>query len=294
MKIGFIGLGRMGQGMAANLVRAGHAVVVFNRTAARAQALGTSGAEVATSPAGAARDAEVIVTMLADDSAVEMVTLGEAGTLAALPRGAVHVGMSTVSVALQRRLVEAHAGAGQRYLAAPVFGRPEAAAAGQLRIVAAGDEAALAQARPALAAMGAVIHHVGADPAAASAVKLAGNFLLAAAIEALGEATAMVRGAGVDPNVLVEIVCGGLFRSPIYESYGRMIVEGRYTPVGFALPLGLKDIRLALAAADETKVAMPVASVLHDRFLAALGRGLGELDWAALGRLASEDAGQRG
>jgi 3-hydroxyisobutyrate dehydrogenase-like beta-hydroxyacid dehydrogenase len=294
MRVAFVGLGRMGRGMAASLVRAGHDVTVFNRSAAKAEPLRAAGARVAASPAQAAAGAQALVTMLADDTAVAAVTFGDGGTLAALPAGAVHVGSSTVSVALQRRLADAHTGAGQHYLAAPVFGRPEAAAGGQLRIVAAGEKAALDLARPALEAMGSSVHPVGSDAAAASAVKLAGNVLLAAAIEAMGETTALVRGLGVDPHVLFEIVFAGLFRAPIYESYGRMIVEGSYSPAGFALPLGLKDVRLALAAADEAGVAMPVASVVRDRFMAAVARGMGELDWAALGRLAAEDAGQQG
>jgi 3-hydroxyisobutyrate dehydrogenase-like beta-hydroxyacid dehydrogenase len=293
MRMAFAGLGRMGTPMAANLVRAGHAVAVYNRSAGRAAGLETLGAIVTASPAAAAAGAELAVTMLADDAAVEQVVLGADGLLGALPRGAAHVSMSTISVALSRRLAAAHADAGQRYVAAPVFGRPEAAAAAKLWIVAGGEEAAVAACRPAFDALGQGVIVAGSEPEAANAVKLAGNFLLASTIEALAEAQTLARAWGVDPGTFMAVI-NALFRSPVVESYGGAIAARRFEPAGFALALGLKDVRLTLAAADARSVPMPFASCLHDRFLAAAGRGMGGIDWSGIARLAAEDAGLDG
>ncbi len=290
MRIAFIGLGRMGTPMAANLLRAGHAVAVFNRSAGRTAELEALGATVAASPAAAAAGAEVAVTMLADDAAVEQVVLGADGLLGALPRGAVHAAMSTISAALSRRLAAAHAAVGQRYVAAPVFGRPEAAAAAKLWIVAGGDEAAIAACRPAFDAIGQGVFIAGPAPEAANAVKLAGNFMLASTIEALAEAQTLARAWGVDPGAFMTVM-NALFRSPVVENYGGAIAARRFEPAGFALALGLKDMRLALAAADARSVPMPFASCLHDRFLAAAGRGMGGIDWSGIARLAAADAG---
>ncbi len=293
MRIAFAGLGRMGAPMAANLVRAGHAVAVFNRSAGRTAELEALGATVAASPAAAAAGAEVAVTMLADDAAAEQVALGADGLLGALPRGAVHASMSTISVALSRRLAAAHAAAGQRYVAAPVFGRPEAAAAAKLWIVAGGEEGAVAACRPAFDALGQGVIVAGSEPEAANVVKLAGNFMLASTIEALAEAQTLARAWGVDPGTLMTVM-NALFRSPIVENYGGAIAARRFEPAGFALALGLKDMRLALAAADARSVPMPFASCLHDRFLAAVGHGLGAIDWSGIARLVAADAGLDG
>jgi len=290
MRIVFAGLGHMGAPMAANLLRAGHTVAVYNRSAGHAAELEALGATVAASPAAAAAGAEVAVTMLADDAAVEQVVLGADGLVGALSRGAVHASMSTISVALSRRLAAAHAAAGQRYVAAPVFGRPEAAATAKLWIVAGGDEAAIAACRPALDAIGQGVFVAGREPEAANVVKLAGNFMLASTIEALAEAQTLARAWGVDPGTLMTVM-NALFRSPIVENYGGAIAARRFEPAGFALALGLKDMRLALAAADARSVPMPFASTLHDRFLAATGRGMGGIDWSGIARLAAADAG---
>ena len=290
MNIGFIGLGSMDLPMARHLCQAGHTLTVYNRTRARADQLKHSNPVVADSPAAAGRDADVLVTMVADDAALEDVILGPQGALAALPRGAIHVSMSTISPALSRRLAERHRAAGQAYVAAPVFGRPDAAEAKKLWIVAAGPPDALERCRPVLDAMGQGVIVAGDDPPRANVIKLAGNFMLAAAIEAMGEAFALARKHGVAPAELLDVV-NRLFRSPIYENYGKLIAEQRYEPAGFKLKYGLKDIRLALQAAEEATAPMPLASLMRDRYLSAVARGWADIDWAGLARVAAADAG---
>jgi 3-hydroxyisobutyrate dehydrogenase-like beta-hydroxyacid dehydrogenase len=290
MKLGFIGLGHMGAAMAANLVKAGHQVSVFNRTAGRAAALIELGAREASSVA-AASDAEAVITMLSDDDALSQVAFGEAGLIGSLPRGAIHLSMSSISVALSKRLTQAHAQARQRYVAAPVFGRPAMASAGKLFIVVAGDPATIEACQPLLGAMGQKVIPIGADPAAANLVKLSGNFLTAAAIEAMGEAVALVGKAGIDRQTYIDLLTATVFNAAPYTSYGRLIARGEFEPAAFPAPLAYKDVRLALAAAESLRVPMPLASLLHDRFLRLLVAGGEHLDWAALGGLATQDAG---
>ena len=291
MKVGFIGLGSMGLPIARLLLQAGHTVVVYNRTRSRADPLKPLHPTIADSPAAAARGADVLVTMVADDAALEEVMLGASAALPALARGAIHVSMSTISPKLSRALAERHRTAGQEYVAAPVFGRPEAAEAKKLWIVVAGPAPAIERCRPLLDAMGQGVIVAGDDPGRANVIKLAGNFLLAAAIEAMGEAFALVRKYGVAPADLLEIVNGRLFRSPIYENYGKLIADERYEPAGFKLRYGLKDVRLALGAADDVAAPMPLASLMHDRYLSGVARGWGDIDWAGLARIAAADAG---
>jgi 3-hydroxyisobutyrate dehydrogenase-like beta-hydroxyacid dehydrogenase len=290
MRIGFIGLGHMGSGMAANLVRAGHHVTVHNRSPAKAEALMALGAKAATSVAEACRG-DAVITMLANDEAVESVVLGRDGILASLPAGALHVSSSTISIALSQRLSQEHAKAGQRFVAAPVFGRPDVAAAGRLFVVAGGEPAAVEAATPLLEAIGQKIFVVSDTPKAANLVKLSGNFLIASMIESLGEALALVAKGGVDQRRYLEILTSTLFDAPVYKTYGGLIAGGRFEPAGFAAPLGQKDIRLALAAADDLRVPMPLASLLRDRFLTLLAHGGDNLDWSAIGRLPAMDAG---
>jgi 3-hydroxyisobutyrate dehydrogenase-like beta-hydroxyacid dehydrogenase len=290
MNVGFIGLGRMGAGMAARLLQAGHGVTVYNRTAGRARALGEQGARTAAVIADACWG-EAVITMLADDDAVEQVVLGPGGVLESLPAGATHVSSSTIGVALSRRLAERHAGAGQRFVSAPVFGRPEAAAAGRLFVVAAGEEEALRAVGTLLEAIGQRTFVVSGDPSHANLVKLGGNFLIAAVIESLGEVLAFVQKGGVDQRQALEILTSTLFTAPVYRTYGGLIAEGAFEPAGFPAPLGQKDIRLALAAAEELRVPLPLASLLRDRFLSLLARGGERLDWSAIGRLPAIDAG---
>lgn len=293
MRTGFIGLGQMGAAMAASLLRGGHAVAVFNRSPAKAAPLLALGATAAASVAEACRG-EAVITMLADDAATESVVFGADGVLAALSPGAVHVACSTIGVALSRRLAEAHAAAGQLYLAAPVFGRPDAAAAARLVVVAGGDAAAVAAARPLLEAIGQRIFVMSDRPEAANLVKLSGNFLIAAVIESLGEAVALVGKGGVDPHAYLDLLTSTLFDAPIYRIYGGLIADRRFAPAGFAAPLGLKDIRLALAAGEELLVPLPLASLLRDRLLALLAQGGEALDWSAIAGLAAKDAGAEG
>jgi 3-hydroxyisobutyrate dehydrogenase-like beta-hydroxyacid dehydrogenase len=290
MKIGFIGLGHMGAAMAANLVRAGHDVTVFNRSPGRSSSLIELGAHEATSIAEASK-AEAVITMLADDSAASDVALGDGGLVAHLPKAAIHLSMSTISVALSKRLAQAHAQAGQRYAAAPVFGRPDMAAGAKLFIVAAGDAATIDACQPLLSAMGQKSFNIGVEPSAANLVKLSGNFLMASAIEALGEAVALIGKAGIDRRAYIELLTSSIFNAPAYKTYGALIAQGKFEPAGFAAPLGYKDIRLALAAAESLGVPMPLASLLHDRFLRLFAQGGDKLDWSALGGLAVQDAG---
>ena len=291
MKVGFIGLGHMGAGMAANLLRAGHEVTVYNRTLGKERALVEQGARAAGRVADACQG-EAVVTMLADDRAVEGVVFGDQGVIGSLGPRAIHLSMSTISVALSESLARAHAKAGQRFVAAPVFGRPDVAAAGKLFIVAAGAPDAVAACSPLLEALGQKTFSVGDEPQAANLVKLSGNFLLASVIEGLGEAMALVGKAGVDRHQYLELLTSTLFTAPVYKTYGGLIAEGKFEPAGFAAPLGYKDIRLTLAAADDLRVPMPVASLLRDRFLTLLAQGGEALDWSGIGQLAARDAGQ--
>lgn len=291
MKVGFIGLGSMGLPLARHALQAGHTVTVYNRTRDRAEPLRSLKPTIAATPAAAARGAEVLLTMVADDDALETVMAGEDGALTGLGRGAVHVSLSTISPRLSRSLAVRHRAAGQGYVAAPVFGRPEAAEAKKLWIVAAGPADALARCRPLLDELGQGVILAGADAARANVIKLAGNFLLAAAIEAMGEAFALARKYDIAPADLLEIVNGRLFRSPIYENYGKLIAEERYEPAGFKLRYGLKDVRLALGAAEEVAAPMPLASLMRDRYLSGVARGWGDIDWAGLARIAAADAG---
>jgi 3-hydroxyisobutyrate dehydrogenase-like beta-hydroxyacid dehydrogenase len=290
MKIGFIGLGRMGAAMAANLVKAGHDVTVFNRSPGKLRPLVELGAHAAGTVADACRG-ELVVTMLADDTAVADVAFPSGGIVSVLPKGAIHLSMSTISVALSKKLTEAHARAAQQFVAAPVFGRPDAAAAAKLYIVAAGNPSAVNMCKPLLDVLGQKTFSIGVEPSSANLVKLSGNFLLAAAIEALGEAIALIGKADIDPHVFVDLLTSSLFNAPAYKTYGGLIAESRFEPAHFAAPLGFKDIKLALAAAESLRVPMPLGSLLHDRFLRLLAEGGERLDWAAIGGLAARDAG---
>lgn len=293
MQVGFIGLGQMGAAMAANLVAAGHSVTVYNRSPAKAAPLVEKGARLAASVADACRG-EVVVTMLADDHAVGESAFGEGGIVASLASGALHASMSTISVELSEKMAAAHEAKGQHYIAAPVFGRPDAAAAAKLFVVTAGPPASVATAQPLFDAMGQRTFVVAERPSAANLVKLSGNFLIAAAIEALGEAVALVAKGGVDRKLYVELLTSTLFAAPAYRTYGGLIAEQRFEPAGFAAPLGLKDLRLALAAADGLEVPMPLASLLRDRLLALVAQGGADQDWSAIARLAARDAGLEG
>jgi 3-hydroxyisobutyrate dehydrogenase-like beta-hydroxyacid dehydrogenase len=290
MEVGIIGLGNMGSGIAKSLLRSGHRVTVYNRTRARADALAADGAIVAATPAGAC-SGEAVLTMLAHDAALESVVFADNGILGALPEGGLHVSLSTISVALSDKLTSAHATANQQFVAAPVFGRPDAAEAARLAIVAAGSKASVDRCRSLLEAMGPKLLVIGEQPSLANVVKLSGNFLIATVLESLSEVIAFARKSGLDPNALLDFLTSTLFNAPVYKTYGGLIVEGKHEPAGFALPLGLKDVHLVLQAAEAQSVPMPIASVIRDRFLTAMARGNEHSDWSVLGRIAAEDAG---
>jgi 3-hydroxyisobutyrate dehydrogenase-like beta-hydroxyacid dehydrogenase len=282
----------MGAGMAANLLKAGHEVTAYNRSQDKVAALAQQGAKPAKSVADVC-GGDIVITMLANDDAVEAVTFGDGGIIASLRPSAVHVSSSTISVALSERLTGAHAEAGQRFVAAPVFGRPEAAAAAKLFVVAAGTGTALQEVSPVFDAIGQRTFVVAEEPTAASLVKLSGNFLIASVIESLGEAMALVSKAGVDKNDYLEILTSTLFGAPIYKTYGGLIAREEFEPAGFAAELGHKDVRLVLAAGEALQTPLPIASLLRDRFLTLLANGGAHLDWSALAKVAAWDAGEK-
>ena len=277
MKIAFIGLGNMGSHMARNLLRAKHDVTVWNRTPGKAEELRPDNAKVAKSVAEAAREAEIAVTMLADDHAVAAAVLGPGGIAENLAPGGTHVSQ--------------HARHGQQYVAAPVFGRPEAAAAAKLFIVVAGDPTAVERAQPIFDAIGQRTFVIGPKPEMANVVKLTGNFLISSVIESLGEAIALARKYQIDPHHYVDFLTNAMFAAPVYKTYGGIIADERYQPAGFKMRLGLKDVRLVLAAAEAVDAPMPVASLIRDNLLTAVGRGMEDLDWSATAKLAAENAG---
>jgi 3-hydroxyisobutyrate dehydrogenase-like beta-hydroxyacid dehydrogenase len=290
MKIGFIGLGRMGMGMASNLLRAGHTVAVFNRSREKAQALGESGARVSSSPADACRDAEVVMTMVADDYAVEQVVFGSDGIAAGMRKECIHVSHSTISTALARRLTTEHAQRKQGYLSVPVFGRPEHAESKNLVVVAAGPTEMVDRCRPLFDAIGRQTFVIGTEPWQANVAKVCGNFMVISMIESLGEAYATLRKAGVAPEKFLEII-NSLMASPILALYGRIISQENFEPAEFALKLGLKDVRLVLAAAEECSAPMPLANLVHDHLLSALAQGQGEMDWSSMTQVIARNAG---
>ena len=290
MKVGWIGLGNMGLPMARNLLKAGHELVVYNRTRSRADSLQSDGAKVAATPAEAAA-APVLVTMVADDPALEDLIFGSGKVLEVLGRGATHISMSTISVALSKRLAEAHAKRGQVYVSAPVFGRPEAAVAAKLFVVAAGPQKAVSACQPLFDAMGQRTFVMGEDAPVANVIKLGGNFLIASTIESFGEAFALVRKYGVNPHQFLDFLTSSLFTAPVHKTYGKLIADDQYQPVGFKVPLGLKDVRLVLAAAEAASVPMPLASLVRDHFITLIAQGKQDEDWATIARLAAANAG---
>jgi 3-hydroxyisobutyrate dehydrogenase-like beta-hydroxyacid dehydrogenase len=290
MDIGFIGLGGMGSGIAANLLGAGHRLIVWNRSPGPAERLAVKGAQRAEE-AEDALDADVVFSMLANDEAIEAVFIASMA-LERARKGLIHVNLSTISVALAERLTEAHHRLGLFYVAAPVLGRPDVAAAGELNVLCAGEPSAAAKVRPLLECFAKAVWPMGESPARASIVKLACNFALASMIETLGEAGVLVAGYGVDPKDLFEVMTGTLFAAPAYKTYAGIIAERRFTPPGFALPLGLKDVRLALQAGEAKATPLPIASMIRDHFIEAIAQGDAEKDWSALAAVAFRHAGR--
>ena len=290
-KIGFVGLGAMGLPMATNLLAAGFHLTVYNRTASKAEPLIAKGARRAERAGDVAHPGGIVVSMLADDASVKALVTGEDALAERIAPDGIHLSMSTVSPATTRELAAYHAMRGSVMVAAPVFGRPSAAQAKWLWICASGAANAKAKVKPILQAMGQEIFDFGDNPGAANVVKLAGNFMIAAALEAMGEAVAMMRKSGVDPAVALEMLVKTIFAAPVYQGYGPVIAHGVFTPAGFRLPLGLKDIDLVLETARAANVPMPTASLLRDRFISAIAKGRADLDWSAIALGAADDAG---
>lgn len=276
--------------MARNLLHAGHQVTAYNRTRHKSEALERDGARVADSAAAACRGAEAAITMLADDHAVEETVFGDNGVAAGLEPKAIHIASSTISTGLAERLTKEHGRRGQAYVSAPVFGRPEAAEAKKLLVVGAGDPQVIEHCRPLFDAIGRATFIAGTEPWQANAVKLCGNFMIASMIETFGEAFALLRKSNVDPHFFLEVM-NALFGSPVYANYGGTIANESFEPAGFALKLGLKDIRLLLQAAEERAAPVPMASLIRDQFLSALAHGQEEADWSSVAKVAARSAG---
>jgi 3-hydroxyisobutyrate dehydrogenase-like beta-hydroxyacid dehydrogenase len=291
MDVGFIGLGSMGHPMAANLLQAGHSLRIWNRTKDKASDLVAAGARWADRPADVVEEGGIVITMVSDDAALHGVTDAADGIGETLGRGGVHLSMSTVSPATAAALAAYHRARGSAYIGAPVFGRPEAAAARKLFVLAAGPAAACERARPLFEAMGQKVFELGEDPASASVVKLCGNFMIMAAIEAMAEACTLGERYGLPRETVVEVMSQTLFPAPLYANYGRQIAAHSYTPAGFKLRLGLKDANLVLNAANRVNVPMPLAQLMQARFQSGVAKSRGDIDWAGVALNVAEDAG---
>lgn len=292
MKVGFIGLGIMGGGMARNLLAAGHEVTVWNRTREKADALGAAGATVAEAPLDTTLGADVLITVLGGDASVAEILFESGGDLiAALPEGAVHVSMETISVAYAEALTEAHKKRGRGFVCAPIIGRGDAAEAGELTLIVGGATADVARCQPVFEPMTKRVVHVGEDPKTAAIVKLSNNYLIAGALGAMGEAFAVVRKAGVDPQVFYDLITATMFSAPIYTYYGKNIATDVHTPPNFRTPLGVKDITQMIDSAAELGVPMPLGELLQDQLRQAMEAGYEDLDWSAVTRIAARAAG---
>jgi len=290
MKIGFIGLGNMGIAMAANLLKAGNDLTVYNRTAEKAKPLIAQGARCARSIMDSCAG-DLVITMLADDQALESVAYQEKGILESLPVGSIHLSCSTISVALADKLNSAHYQRGQRFVSAPVFGRPEAAVAAKLYVVASGAPDVLDKCQPIFDAIGQRTFRFGDKSTNANLVKLSGNFLIMSVIESLSEAFALIGKGGIDTREYFEFLTTTLFNAPVYKTYGNLLIEKRFHPAGFVAPLALKDVRLALEAAESLRVALPLGDIVRNRLLTLLANGGESLDWSAISQIAARDAG---
>lgn len=293
MKVAMLGLGHMGLPMAQNLAKARLLSSVFNRTPAKAEPLTAQGIKVGVTPAQASREADVVLSMVSDDQALEELCFGVDGLIRGLKPGAIHVSMSTISVDLAKRLAAEHHAAKQGFLSAPVFGRPEAAAAKKLFVLCAGHSYSFERVRPALEAVGQQVFYVGDQPWKANLMKLSGNFLITSMMESLSECYALLEKSGVDAKAFYEIITSTLFAAPVYQNYGRLLLERRFDPPGFKLKLGLKDVSLLLRSADNYQVPMPAARQIHAHFLTGMAQGLGEMDWAAIREVVSRESGLR-
>ena len=284
MKIGFIGLGRMGQGMSARLLSGEHDLLVYNRTAGKSAALESAGAKVAPTISAVCEGRDLVISMVADDAALDDVTLASGGVRDSLPKNAVYAAMGTHSAAAVQNVAHAFKERSLSFVAAPVLGRPDAAAAGQIVVVCGGPAEALKKCEPAFNTLGRKTMEAASLPEAAIAIKLANNFVLGCAVETMAEGFALVRKYGVNPQVFYDVMTEGLFAAPAYKVYGKLIVDSSYNTPGFTVKLGLKDIKLALAAAELVGVPLPSGSVVRDRLIGAIAHGDGDKDWAVLGR----------
>ena len=291
--IGFIGLGGMGEPIAANLLAAGHKLKVYNRTASKAAPLKNKGATVAASAADVATPGGIVFTMLADDRALDEVCSAQPSFVERLGKGGLHASLSTIAPATSKRLAQEHRKYGVDYVAAPVFGRPEAAAAAKLWICASGPAAARERIRPLLASMGQRTFDFGEEVGAANVVKLCGNFMIASALEGMAEAFALGEKNGVDPAAVAEMMSATLFACPIYQNYSKLINAGKFEDAKFRLVLGLKDVNLALDTAEASAMPLPLGSLLRDRLLASIAKGRSDWDWTAIALDVAENAGLR-
>lgn len=291
-KIGFIGLGNMGLPMAKNLIKAGYQLQVYNRTSSKADGLDQSAITVCSSPEDAASDVQYVITMLAKDDILEEAVTGEKGLLKSLKKGAVHISMSSIAPETSEKLTEQHQQTGTHYLTAPVFGRPEAAAAQKLWICTSGDSALKEAAKPILESMSQGIFDFGEEPGSANVVKIAGNFMIMASMEMMAEAFTLGEKNGLDPKKLADFFGSTLFNAPIYQNYGKLIANKQYEPVGFKARLGYKDARLAMALSQKSETPMPIAAAVHNRLLTAIAKGWGDRDWVeGFGHGVTDDAG---
>lgn len=291
--VGLIGLGGMGLSMAHNLLNKGFALRVYNRTPDKASELIARGAREAATPAAAVAPGGIVISMIANDAALETVTLGEQGVVTGLGSGGIHVSMSTVSPQLARRLADAHREHGSHYLAAPVLGRPAAAAAGKLFILLSGPAAAKQRAMPLLAAMGQATRDLGDDPAQGHVAKLAANFMILSLVEVYAEVLTFAQKNGIGRQDMMQVLTGTILDAPLFRLYGELLAREDYATPGFRLALGLKDIELILATGAIARTPIPAADLVHNRLLAAVARDRGELDVTALALGVSEDAGLR-
>lgn len=282
MNVGFVGLGRMGSGMAGRILEAGHDLAAYDVMAQNTAKAAEAGARVASSLADLCAGRDVVITMLAEDAAVHAVAMGPGGLCDSLPKGAIHLAMGTYGIGTIRALVAAHKAAGQTLVAAPVLGRPDLAASGQLGIVSGGPADALARCEPLLNVIGRHTFHAGDEPETASAIKLANNLVLGCAIQAMGEAFSLVRKYDVEPQVLYDVLTEGLFSAPAYKVYGKIIVDESYSRAGSTISLNLKDANLILNAGDIARVPLPSGNTFRDRLLGAIAHGDADKDVAAL------------
>lgn len=291
LSVGFIGTGRMGTPMVRNLIAAGFSVRVYNRTAAHASNAVAAGAVACGTPAETVAADGIVLSMLADDAAVREAMVGKHGILDKLGPGGIHVSMSTIAPATAGELAQLHDQRGSKYVAAPVFGRPDAAAAKKLWVCTSGDAGAKSRVRPVLEALGQGVVDFGDRVESANVLKLCGNFMVAAATEAMAEAFTLAEKAGVNKQAALELLCGGLFASPIYRNYGQSVADVSHDPAKFLLRLGLKDLRLVREAADQYGTPMPLADLVFNRLQSGVAKGRGEMDWTGLALGARDDAG---